>query len=95
MPDDVALTWNKVTCKTVVLKDHFASHFVRVGEQCVIHNAHFFIRPHRKKRTEKIQTGMHVFILKYHCTCNYRVVYHIGLRETCFLNSDRRAALDF
>lgn len=82
--------WNKV-----VPKDHFASHFIRDGEQCVTHNAHLFNRSQRKKGTDKIQSGMHACMLKYHCICNYNLVYHTGLREVCFLNSDCKATLDF
>ena len=90
------LTWNEVTCKTVGLKGHFASHFMGVGEKCIILNAHFVvIRPQRKKGTNKIQTGKHVCMLRYHCNCSYSLVYHIGLREVHFLISDPRAILDF
>lgn len=59
-----ALTWKEVTCKPVVLKGHFASHFMGVGEQGIILNAYFVvIRPQMKKGTNKIQTGMHVCML--------------------------------
>lgn len=89
----MALTWKKVTYKTVVVEDHFACHFIR--EECIILNAHFvLIRPQKKKGTNKIRTGMHVCMLRYHCNCSNSLVHHISLREICFLISDPRADLD-
>lgn len=80
-----ALTWNEVTHKAVVWKGHFARHFMGVGEKCMILNAHFAtIRPQRKKETNKIQTGMHVCVLRYHCNCSYSLVYSYRLERIVF-----------
>lgn len=84
------LAQNEVTCRS--FKRSSCKLFIGVGEKCIILHAHFvIIRPYRKKGTNKIQTGMHVCMLRYHCKCSYSLVYPIDLRKVCFLNSDAQS----
>jgi len=96
MKDDLkALIWNEVTHKPEVLKGNFPSHYMEVGEKYIILNAHFTgIRLQRKKGANKIQTGMLVSMLRYHCKCSCRLVYSYGFKRIVFLIFDPGDILD-